>query len=58
MAVGVVVLNGGSSAGKTSIGRCLQDVLPRPWLLLGVDDLINAAPSSLISYGPQGSGLR
>lgn len=54
MAVGVVVLNGGSSAGKTSIGRCLQNVLPRPWLLLGVDDLINAAPSSLISYGPHG----
>ena len=54
MTVGVVVLNGGSSAGKTSIGRCLQNVLPRPWLLLGVDDLINSAPSSLISYGAQG----
>ena len=54
MAVDVVVLNGGSSAGKTSIGRCLQDLLPRPWLLLGVDDLIHIAPSSLVSYGPQG----
>jgi chloramphenicol 3-O phosphotransferase len=54
MAVDVVVLNGGSSAGKTSIGRRLQDLLPRPWLLLGVDDLIDVAPSSLVSYGPQG----
>jgi chloramphenicol 3-O phosphotransferase len=54
VAVGVVVLNGGSSAGKTSIGRCLQDLLPRPWLLLGVDDLIEVAPSSLVSYGPHG----
>ncbi len=54
MAVDVVVLNGGSSSGKTSIGRCLQELLPRPWLLLGVDDLVDVAPSSLVSYGPQG----
>lgn len=54
MAVDVVVLNGGSSSGKTSIGRCLQELLPRPWLLLGVDDLIDVAPSSVISYGPHG----
>lgn len=54
MTVDVVVLNGGSSSGKTSIGRCLQELLPRPWLLVGVDDLIDVAPSSVISYGPQG----
>ena len=54
MAVDVVVLNGGSSSGTTSIGRCLQEVLVRPWLLLGVDDLIDVAPSSVISYGPHG----
>lgn len=52
--VDVVVLNGGSSSGKTSIGRCLQELLPRPWLLVGADDLIDVAPSSVISYGPQG----
>jgi chloramphenicol 3-O phosphotransferase len=55
MAVDVVVLNGGSSSGKTSIGRCLQELLPRPWLLLGVDDLIGVAPPSLVSYGPGGT---
>lgn len=54
MTVDVVVLNGGSSSGKTSIGRRLQDLLPQPWLLLGVDDLIHIAPSSLVSYGPNG----
>lgn len=54
MAVNVVVLNGGSSSGKTSIGRRLQVLLPRPWLLVGVDDLIDVAPPWVVSYGPQG----
>jgi len=40
----VIVLNGGSSAGKTSIARCLQSVLPRPWLTFGIDDLLEAMP--------------
>lgn len=38
----VVVLNGASSAGKTSLGRCLQARLGAGWLLLGVDDLLDA----------------
>ena len=41
---GVVVLNGGSSSGKSSIARCLQDVLGPTWLTLGVDDLVRALP--------------
>jgi chloramphenicol 3-O phosphotransferase len=40
----VIVLNGTSSAGKTSIGRCLQSMLSKPWLLLGIDDLTRAVP--------------
>lgn len=40
----VVVLNGGSSSGKTSIARCLQKLLGPTWMLLGVDDLIRALP--------------
>lgn len=43
----MIVLNGGSSSGKSGIGRCLQAVLPDSWLLLGVDTLIEAMPSSL-----------
>src|SRR5258708_37737769 len=56
----VIVLNGGSSSGKTGIARCLQAVLPRPWIRLGVDDLVDALPPSLldpasgIAFGSQG----
>ena len=48
----VIVLNGGSSAGKTGIARCLQAILPRPWLRLSVDDLVAALPPSLLRPGP------
>ena len=44
----VIVLNGGSSSGKTGIARCLQAILPLPWIRLGVDDLIAALPPSLL----------
>jgi len=40
----VIVLNGGSSAGKSSIARALQDVLPGLWLTFGTDDLAAALP--------------
>jgi chloramphenicol 3-O phosphotransferase len=50
----VIVLNGGSSSGKSGIARCLQAVLPDPWLAFGVDTLIKAMPASL---GPSGSGI-
>jgi chloramphenicol 3-O phosphotransferase len=40
----VIVLNGGSSSGKTSIARALQEMLRRTWLTFGVDDLIDALP--------------
>lgn len=54
----LVVLNGGSSSGKTTIGRCLQQLFPDPWLLLGVDDLIAVMPdrqdASLITFTPDG----
>ncbi|MPQ96661.1 chloramphenicol phosphotransferase [Modestobacter sp. I12A-02628] len=50
----MIVLNGGSSSGTTSIARALQQLLPQPWLVLGVDDLVDALPPALVSYGPQG----
>jgi chloramphenicol 3-O phosphotransferase len=43
----VIVLNGGSSSGKSGIARCLQAVLPDPWLAVGVDTLVQAMPASL-----------
>jgi chloramphenicol 3-O phosphotransferase len=56
----VIMLNGGSSSGKTGIARCLQAILPQPWLRLGVDDLVAALPPSVldsesgIAFGSQG----
>ena len=47
----VIVLNGGSSSGKTGIARCLQVILPRPWIRLSVDDLVEALPPSLLDKG-------
>lgn len=40
----VVVLNGGSSSGKSSISRALQEALPGIWLTFGVDTFIEALP--------------
>jgi chloramphenicol 3-O phosphotransferase len=48
MDLNVIVLNGGSSSGKTEIARLLQALLPQPWLTLGVDMLIQAMPNSLL----------
>ena len=42
----VIVLNGGSSSGKSGIARCLQAVLPDPWLAFGTDTLVQAMPVS------------
>jgi chloramphenicol 3-O phosphotransferase len=60
VATQVIVLNGGSSSGKSGIARCLQTVLPNPWLALGVDTFIQAMPASMqasaagIEFGPDG----
>ena len=47
----VLVLNGGSSSGKTTLARCLQEELDGYWLRLGVDTLIDAAPPRLLGGG-------
>ncbi len=33
----MIVLNGGSSAGKTSLALAFQDLAPECWMLLGID---------------------
>jgi chloramphenicol 3-O phosphotransferase len=45
----VVILNGGSSAGKTTLGRKLQSSLAGSWLLLGIDLFIWTLPAEMIS---------
>jgi len=57
----VIMLNGGSSSGKTSIATCLQDILPASWLRLGVDTLLDGMPQRLltaetgVAFGADGS---
>jgi chloramphenicol 3-O phosphotransferase len=47
----VIVLNGVSSSGKTTLARSLQAILTSPWLLLGIDDLIRAMPDGGLEDG-------
>lgn len=44
----VIVLNGSSSSGKTTIARCLKAILPTPWMSLSIDDLLHSLPPSLM----------
>jgi len=39
-----IILNGGSSSGKSSIARSLQERLNGMWLCFGIDDLVAAMP--------------
>jgi chloramphenicol 3-O phosphotransferase len=52
----VIVLNGGSSSGKTAIARRLQELLPDPWQRFGIDDLVDALPPEHagITFGDHG----
>lgn len=56
----MIVLNGGSSSGKSGITRCLQAILPDPWLSFGVDAFVDAMPAAMqsstagIDFGPAG----
>ena len=60
MAARLIVINGGSSSGKTGIVRCLQSVLREPWLAFGVDNFVDALPAAMqdsdagIEFGPNG----
>jgi chloramphenicol 3-O phosphotransferase len=47
----VIVLNGGSSSGKSEIVRRLQAILPEPWLAIGVDTLVDAMPAAMEATG-------
>ncbi|MGW0807393.1 chloramphenicol phosphotransferase CPT [Nonomuraea sp. NPDC002799] len=63
MTTQVIVLNGGSSSGKSGISRCLQAILPDPWLAMSVDTLVDAMPAAMrasdegITFAPDGQVL-
>jgi chloramphenicol 3-O phosphotransferase len=56
----IIILNGGSSSGKSGIAKCLQSIMPEPWMSVSIDDLVDALPPSLtdagsgITFGQQG----
>ncbi len=60
LAVQVIVLNGGSSSGKSTLAKALQELLPDLWLTFGVDAFIDAipgrgdSPRADITYRPNG----
>ena len=45
----LIILNGGSSAGKTSLGRAMQDLLPDCHMLLGIDAFWLALPPTQLN---------
>ncbi len=47
----MIILNGGSSSGKSGIIRCLQAVLPDPWLAFGCDSFVEALPARMQASG-------
>ncbi|MFI7005212.1 chloramphenicol phosphotransferase CPT [Streptomyces sp. NPDC050145] len=49
MTTRMIILNGGSSAGKSGIVRCLQELLPEPWLAFGADSFVDALPARMQS---------
>ena len=44
----IIVLNGASSSGKTTLAAALQDALEESWLVFGTDTLISALPLALL----------
>lgn len=44
LAVQVIVLNGGSSSGKSTLTEALQELLPDLWLTFSVDAFIDSLP--------------
>ncbi|TYS86105.1 phosphotransferase-like protein [Rossellomorea aquimaris] len=44
----IIILNGGSSSGKTTIAKCLQNTSTASWLRFSIDDLIEAMPDAML----------
>src|SRR5215475_11779641 len=45
----IILLNGTSSAGKTTLAKALQDTLPTPYLLVGIDTVVFALPNRYVN---------
>lgn len=49
----IILLNGVSSSGKSSVARALQDVWSTPLLHIGVDTFIDMMPARFCGEGPE-----
>ncbi len=47
----IIILNGVSSSGKTTLAKALQNVLAEEYLVLGIDDIIGMMPAGLPRTG-------
>jgi chloramphenicol 3-O phosphotransferase len=45
----IILLNGTSSAGKTTLAKALQDALPTPYLVIGIDTVVFALPHRYVN---------
>jgi chloramphenicol 3-O phosphotransferase len=45
----IILLNGTSSSGKTTLVRALQDLLPDPWIEIGIDRFVFALPNRYLN---------
>jgi chloramphenicol 3-O phosphotransferase len=45
----IILLNGASSAGKTTLAKALQDALPTPYLVIGIDTVVFALPHRYVN---------
>jgi chloramphenicol 3-O phosphotransferase len=50
----IILLNGTSSSGKSTLAKALQAALPDPWLVIGIDTFVFALPKRYL-YPPHWS---
>lgn len=59
--ISIIILNGGSSSGKTTLAKCLQHSFSDTWLRFSIDDLIESMPDAMLKkdsgmkFGEDGS---
>lgn len=53
----VVVLNGASSSGKTTLARAFQEIAPRVFLNFSIDSILYALPASAIDRIRSGADI-
>lgn len=48
----IILINGASSSGKTSMANALQELLDEPFLTLGIDTFCPALPHEYVAFDP------